>query len=288
VKGGYLGFLLQDAFFNVASYEQARRKALELEIISIIDFGKPFKGLLTKAKGIVIKNGQMGQGGTVECSNVTAHHDRFQSSFLLNPKSILNANCSQEESETITHLYALPHVTLSGKAKWGLGIVTGNNKKFIRNTPLDGYVAAYKGSDIKNNGINDPSSYIPDNLSLYQQVAPIELYQADEKLIYKFISSQLVFFHDEKQRYVLNSANMLIPENGFPINQVQLRQLLNSKLMNWLFRAVFDTHKILRSDIEALPVHFEYFDENPIFEEHTFNNYLKVEELEGGTFRIKK
>ena len=230
----------------------------------------------------------MGIGNTVECSEVTTHHSRFQNSFLLNPKSILNANCSQEESETIIHLYALPHVTLSGQAKWGLGIVTGNNKKFIRSTPLNGYVAVYKGSDIKNHGINDPSSYIPDNLSLYQQVAPIELYQASEKLIYKFISSQLVFFHDKKQRYVLNSANMLIPESGFPISQVQLCQLLNSKVVNWLFKTVFDTHKVLRADIESIPIHFEYFNENPNFEEHTFNNYLKVKELEDGTFQIEK
>ncbi len=288
VEGGYLGFLLQDAFFNVAIYEHARRKALELQILAIMDFGKPFKGLLTKAKGLVIKNSKMGKENIVECSNLIGNYSRLQSSFSLNPKCILNSKALQEEAETIAHLYSLSHVTLSGKASWGLGIVTGNNKKFIRNTPAEGYVAAYKGSDIKADGIKNSSSYLPDNMSLYQQVAPIDLYQAEEKLIYKFISSKLVFFYDKKQRYVLNSANMLISDEDFPISQTELSQILNSRVMNWLFRTVFDTHKVLRSDIEALPIHFDYFKDNLIFDELKFNKYLKVEELEDGTFRIEK
>ena len=90
------------------------------------------------------------------------------------------------------------------------------------------------------------------------------------------------------QRYILNSANMLIPDEDFPISQFQLSQILNSKVMNWLFRTIFDTHKVLRSDIETLPIHADYFKDNRNFEEYTFNEYLEVEELEVGTFRIKK
>ena len=277
--GGYLGFLLQDAFFNVASYKDARRKALELQVKSVIDFGKLFKGLLTKAKGIVIENVKHVKGNIVECCSIATDHGRLQSSFSINPKSILNSNASQEESNVISHLYSLPHVTLNGRAKWGLGIVTGNNKKFVKDMPTDGYVAVYKGVDIKKDRINNPTSFIPDDLSLYQQVAPVELYQANEKLIYKFISSELVFFCDTMQRYVLNSANMVIPVGDFPISQLQLSQILNSRVINWLFRTVFDTHKVLRSDIEALPVHVDFFNKNQTFDERKFNEYLGLEEF---------
>jgi len=285
---GYLGFLLQDAFFNISSYEDARKKALEFQIISIIDFGRPFKGLLTKAKGIIINNTKPIKEHIIQCSDISIFHSRLQSSFLKNPKFILNSSASKEESDTVSHLYKLPHTTLYNQARWGLGIVTGNNKKFIQNTPRKNYVPAYKGLDIKECGISEPTSYIPDNLSLYQQVAPMSLYQAREKLIYKFISSKLVFFCDNKQRYLLNSANMLIPYEDFPLNQRQLKQILNSKVINWLFRTVFDTHKVLRSDLEILPIHFEYFKNNTTFNEHQFNQYLKVEELDDGSFRIKK
>jgi predicted RNA methylase len=287
-RHGYLGFLLQDAFFNIASYEQARKKALNLDIVSIIDFGKPFKGLLTKAKGIVVRNIGGNKESMVECSSVGNNHSRLQSSFSLNPRSILNDNGSQKESEAISHLYSLPHITLNGRAKWGLGIVTGNNKKFVIGNFMEGYVAAYKGSDIAKDGVCESSSYIPNDLSLYQQVAPVDLYQASEKLIYKFISSRLVFFCDKEQRYILNSANMLIPYQDFPISKSQLAQLFNSRVVNWLFRTVFCTHKVLRSDLEALPIHCGYFEANQAFEENLFVKYLGLEELSDGTFRVKK
>ncbi len=287
-KDGYLGFLLQDAFFNVATYESARSKALSLEVLSVLDFGKPFAGLLTKAKGILIKNTKSNSENTVQCENATGMHNRIQSSFSTNPKCILNSNTSQNESDAISYLYSLPHVTLAGKAKWGLGIVTGNNKKFIIDKPADGYVAVYKGSDIKESGLSEATMFIPNDLSLYQQVAPKELYQAKEKLIYKFISSKLVFFCDTKQRYILNSANMVIPNEDFPISQIQLSKILSSKVTNWLFKSIFDTHKVLRSDIESLPVHADYFQKYSVFSDDEFANYLGLEELESGTFRIKK
>ena len=284
-KDGYLGFLLQDAFFNVATYESARSKALSLEILSIIDFGKPFTGLLTKAKGILIKNTKSDKENIVQCENTMGRHDRLQRSFLKNSKYIFNSNTSQNESDAISYLYSLPHVTLTGKARWGLGIVTGNNKKFVIDKPANGYMAVYKGADINENGLSEATMFIPSDLSLYQQVAPKELYQAKEKLIYKFISSKLVFFCDTKQRYILNSANLVIPNEDFPISQIQLSKILSSKVMNWLFKNIFNTHKVLRSDIELLPIHADYFQKYSIFSDDEFAHYLGLEEVESGTFR---
>jgi site-specific DNA-methyltransferase (adenine-specific) len=287
-KNGYLGFLVQDAFFNVATYEDARKKILSLDTKALLDFGKPFKGLITKAKSLIVKNRSLDGNYPIECKGVGYSYQRTSKSFLNNPKSILNMNCDPEAARILVHLYSLPNISLIGKAKWGLGIVTGNNKKFIREEPGKDLVPVYKGSDIKSDGILTPSCFIPSDLSLYQQVAPDSLYQAKEKLIYKFISSELVFFCDTKQRYLLNSANMLVLKNGFPITASQLCQLLNSRVINWLFKNTFDTFKILRSDIECIPIHTEYFNGFKSFEEATYINYLGLKDSTNGSFRFKR
>ncbi|WP_423910561.1 TaqI-like C-terminal specificity domain-containing protein [Candidatus Spongiihabitans sp.] len=287
-ENGYLGLLLQDAFFNVASFECARKQTLSLNIIALLDFGKPFKGLLTKAKGIIAQQQKAINGGLVQCLVHQKSTVRLQDSFNKNPKSILNFSCSSDESEVIEHLYRRQHLTLSGKAKYGLGIVTGNNKKFCIKEKREGYIPVYRGADIHKDGINDPSNYVPDDLSLYQQVAPKDLFMAKEKLIYRFISSELIFYHDTQQRIFLNSVNMLVLENDFPINAKQLSKILNSRVLSWLFKSIFETHKVLRSDIESLPIHTKYFDDHPKFTEESFINYLGVEENHNGTFRIKK
>jgi len=51
---------------------------------------------------------------------------------------------------------------------------------------------------------------------------------------------------------------------------------------------IFDTHKVLRSDIESLPIHADYFHKYSTFNDSDFGNYLGLEELESGAFRIKK
>ena len=55
-ENGSLGFLLPEAFFNIATFESARSKALDLSIERLIDYGKSFKGLLTKAQAVILTN----------------------------------------------------------------------------------------------------------------------------------------------------------------------------------------------------------------------------------------
>lgn len=285
---GYLGFLLQDAFFNIASYENARKAALANRIIGLIDFGKPFKGLLTKAKGIVLRKQSPDDWHATICVSGNTENEVSQKVFEKNPKSIFNFTCSKSDLEVVEHILSIPHQTLRGSVRWGLGIVTGNNKNFCLSEARSGYIPVFKGSDITKKGLKEASTYIPDDLSQYQQVAPIELYNAEEKLIYKFISSELVFFHDTKKRFILNSANMLILENSFPINHGELCALLNSKLISWLFQKIFDTHKVLRADLESIPIFTDYFAERKTFSEESFLEYLSLEEVTSGTYRIKK
>ena len=244
---GSMGFLLPEAFFNISTFESARVKSLNLTIRRLVDYGKSFKGLLTKAQAIVLTNKQNEKSAhQIQCRIGNNNFSRSITSFSCNPKSIFNFHCNDEESEVIKHIFSIPHITLHEKAKWGLGIVTGNNNKFGRIEFVAGYMPVYKGSDITTNGLKSPSVFIPTDLSLYQQVAPVELYEAPQKLIYKFISSKLCFFHDTEQRYILNSANMLIPYDDFPISSKQLKNLLSSNFMNWLFTSIFNTHKILK------------------------------------------
>jgi site-specific DNA-methyltransferase (adenine-specific) len=206
-EGGYLGFLLQEAFFNIQIFEDARNKALQYKILKMKDYGKCFDGLITKAQAITLQKCSE-EKHDILCEGADYSHFRERESFKQNPKAIFNFFCSAEDSKIIEHIYNQPHITLQNRAEWGMGIVTGNNSKFLQSENQAGYIPVYKGADISEGGLKNASNYIPADLSLYQQVAPIHLYQAKEKLIYKFISSKLSFVCDRKQSFFLNSANM--------------------------------------------------------------------------------
>ena len=286
-QAGYLGFLMQEAFFNITAFEDIRKKVLSKKITHFLDYGKAFQGLMTKAQAVVLQNEPSNLQDKIICKAHNTAFERSVSSFQHNPKTIFNFSTHAEEAQVINRLYASKHITLKNKAKWALGIVTGNNDRFCSKTPKTGYVPIYKGSDITKSGLKEPNTFILNDFSNFQQVASLDMYHAQEKLIYKFISSDLCFFCDTEQRYMLNSANMLIP-TGIGISGAQLTQLLNSDIINWLFKKLFATHKILRGDLELLPIHSDYFLHHQEFSASSYLDYLHITKTEHGTFSIKK
>lgn len=285
---GYLGFLVQEAFFNIAVYEDIRCKILKKKLLRLVDYDRAFSKLQTKAQAVILQNRKSNEYDLVICENKNKKFVRFAHSFLKNPKYIFNFYTDNEDAKIIDHLFSIPHITLKDRCKWGMGIVTGNNKKFCKSTPSKNYIPIFKGSDIHKNKIKEPTLFISlKDFDIFQQTAPKELYESKEKIIYRFITPKLCFFYDNQQRYILNSANFFIPFD-IPISMIQLVDLLNSDIINWLFQKLFNTHKILRSDLESLPIHTSYFYQYSIFSEKNYLNFLTIEKSSDGTYRIKK
>jgi site-specific DNA-methyltransferase (adenine-specific) len=261
--------------------------ALSLSIVRLIDYGRIFPGLMTKAQAIIVENNSQDPNDHVECRNAKSAFSRKKKSFKSNPKAILNLNCDERDAEVVSYLFSLPHDTLEGQATWGIGIVTGNNSKFSKNRPHDDYIPVLKGSDITQYGPRDPSCFIPSDLTLYQQVAPADIYLAKKKMIYKFISSKLLFICDDKQRFVLNSANVVIPDESFPVPMELMAQLLSGDFMNWIFNRVFCTHKVLRKDIEKLPIYSHLLAGMAEYDEQAYLSGLSLVRQKNGTYRVK-
>ena len=110
-----------------------------------------------------------------------------------------------------------------------------------------------KGSDICKYHTNPNSNYIVFNPQNFQQVAPIEMYRAPEKLLYRFISSQLVFAYDDKQTLSLNSCNIVIPKiEGMQIKYILA--ILNSSVSQFVYQKEFHSIKVLRAHMEHIPI----------------------------------
>ena len=286
-SGGTLGLLLPESFFNIASFEEIREKLLNFEIVSICDHGQAFEGLITKAQSIVVKNLKSDIETKIICRIGPDSDLRRQCEFKENPNSIFNFYTRSADAKTIDHIFSHPHQTLKDKACWALGIVTGNNSKFLLNEPVDGSIPIYKGSDITDYGIKEANNWILDDFSQFQQVAPMEYYMAKEKIAYKFISKKPRFAYDNQKRIFLNSANIIIPKTNFGVNTEDLTFLLNLKIISWLFGRIFNTHKILRSDLEVVPIFSEQLKLSDGRVETDIYEQLGIEELCDGTFKIK-
>lgn len=251
---GVAGLLMPESFFKIAVYEDARKAVLQKTILQIKDYGKAFLNMYS-AVSILVKNTEPEANHQVVCSSNWKDHSRSQHSFLTMPRYNLNYWMKSNEVALLERLMQQPHLTLKDHASWGLGIVTGDNAKICKRSRRVGFKPVYRGKDILPGRLKAASLYInPEDFPRCQQLPSMWMFQAPEKLVYRFISSELVFYCDTRQRYILNSANMLVLNEDFPMSSKQLAQIMNSPLTNWLFKRLFNTHKVLKSDLELLPI----------------------------------
>ena len=254
-QNGVVGMLLPESFFNIAIFEDTRKTLLEHQILGIKDYGKPFPTIQSNACSIHYKISYVDDKNIIICNYRNQLYRRNQNTINLLPKHIFNYWSTEEDMVRIEQVLSQPYLTLEGHATWGIGIVTGNNAKICKHSRQKGFVPIYRGQDILPGRFKAASLFInPQDFPHCQQVCSDALFKAPEKIVYRFISNNLVFHCDTHQRYILNSANMLVLHPDFPLTGKQLVMLMNDAFTNWLFQQLFHTHKVLRGDLESLPL----------------------------------
>jgi type I restriction-modification system DNA methylase subunit len=251
--GGRLSFILPESILKIRIHSDIRELILKhSHILKISKLGRQFSGVFTPVIRLDLVNEPPKKGATVSIEENGHLHQIEQERFLSNEHYNFDVNVTEAEDQVLKKLYSIDFITLRGNSEWALGVVTGNNKRYVKEQPERELEAIYKGSDIRKYVMQSPSAYILFTPSDFQQVAKIEFYRAPEKLIYKFISNFLVFAYDDRRRITLNSANILIPRIPGISAKVALA-FLNSNVFQYIFSKKFSTHKVLRGDLEQLP-----------------------------------
>lgn len=257
---GIIRFLLPESILNVKTHKNFRKFLLEnTDIQSITKYPGTFSGVQTKYIDIESKRTRhaLSQQGFITEHNFTSGWDKAclihkikKSSFHLTKN--LNFNLlSDSNLEKVQKILAKGKYTLKDSI-WALGIITGDNKNKVKNRQGRGLEPIYTGKEIEAYTLKQPRKYIKYERSDFQQVAKDEIYRSDEKLVYKFISKNLVFAYDNHKSLFLNSANILIPKiPGMSIKTVLA--FLNSELFKFLYKSLFGEIKILKGNLMELP-----------------------------------
>ena len=253
-ENGVLSFVLPEAILNVKMHTPVRKIILKTCSFQYLEFlGNAFDKVQCPCiiLQMIYKNQPFSSKGlTVKDS---------KRKFTISTSRKITADCisfsmTDEEYKIIQKMDGLANKTiLCGKAKFALGIVTGNNKEYISSEKYPKSEMILKGSDLYKYRFKPSTNNIVFSPETFQQVAPIELYRAPEKLLYRFICNQLVFAYDNKQTLSLNSCNILIPEiSNLDIKYIMA--ILNSRCMQFYFKKNYNSVKVLRAHIEHLPI----------------------------------
>lgn len=253
-QGGRLSFILPESILRIRTHADIRELLLNnTKLTHIAKLGRLFTGVFTPAIRLDLIKGKADRDWSVSIAeNGSRRYEIPQQRFMTNHHYAFNVGVTDSEDQIIKKLYAIDHLTLENNADWALGIITGDNARFISDTPGVGMEPVFRGSDISTFGVGVPRRFVKFEPAQFQQVAREELYRAPEKLIYRFITDTLTFAYDDKQRLTLNSANVVIPRlPGFSMKAALA--FLNSRVFQYIFTKTYSTHKVLRGDLEKLP-----------------------------------
>lgn len=250
---GVLAFVLPEAILSVAAHDTVRRMMIAACSFKFISYlGNVFSGV--QCPSIILGIAPDDEKTAIGC-RVLTENDTF---VISKPRTFsdgtLSFNVSDEENECLNAISNIENVVyLKGNAKFALGIVTGNNKKYISTEKRDDNEVVLKGSDIQRYGMTSSGNYIRFAPESFQQVAPVEMYRAKEKLLYRFICEVPVFTYDDQQTLSLNSCNIVIPDVA-GLEMKYILAILNSSVTVYFISKKFNSVKLLRSHIEQMPI----------------------------------
>ena len=250
-KDAKLNFLLPSSLLNVAKHRRFRETVLqEGRILQIRTFSERFTGVQTNYVSLLYQKTAPDEQVLFIRSNGQTLEIPLQSFELTAHKTFLPL--SREGLELLNLAKKKGALSLSN-SRWGLGIVTGNNRSCLKKEQTDELEPIFTGKEIQPYRLSEPRQFIRFTPQNFQQCAPEALFRTSPKLLYKFIGSKLVFAIDREGSLTLNSANILIPDvEGLSIYSVM--GLLNSPLFNALHRMLFKEIKILKGNLCQLPL----------------------------------
>lgn len=253
-EDGVLSFILPEAILNIKTHRDIRGTIVNKTTVKKVKYlNRVFKNVFTPVIRLDVINKKPHSSNTIQAEKEGSIYEIEQTRVQNNPDYILNVFIDATDISLFDKTYGMKHTTLKDKAEWALGVVTGDNKKHLSDRKTETNEPILTGKDIKKFITFPAQNFIEFNPGHFQQVAPVYKYHAKEKLIYKFISKELVFSYDNKQTLTLNSANVLIPKvDDYPIKTILA--LFNSSLYQLLYQKKFGTIKVLKGDIEQLPL----------------------------------
>ena len=251
---GTCAFLLPESVLYVKTHQDIRKRILELAPpLGVTHYGPLFHGVYTPVISMILSKGASIRKTDVNLKGIKEggiSEKQPVKGFQEAPFSMINIHCTNRDSDIIRKVETGRSLRL-GSCRWLLGIVTGDNSRFLTGTPDTKALPVLSGKEIRPFMAGPPCRYLRTDRGTWQQSRKPKEYLPD-KIVYTFIGTTPSFALDKSGIMTLNSANCLIPED--PELLAPLTGWYNSTLFRFCWRKQFHSVKLLRSHLEILPV----------------------------------
>ena len=246
-ENGKLNFFLPESILNVSSHKNIRKILLNSHRnIEILPLGMAFKGVQSEC--VLLKLSEIVED-SIKITVKKERRHKVNINTISAPDYFISYTISEKDDKILNKIYSAYSMKLSTDTKFALGIVTGNNKKYVHKIKGENEEAIFRGKDIVPYKLKSPETFISFTPEIFQQVAPVEMYRT-KKIVYKFISNKIICALDSNN-LVLNSANVII-SNNYPMEILVC--LFNSPIYSFIYQKKFKSKKVLKQHFQDFPL----------------------------------
>ncbi|MDC7233787.1 MAG: N-6 DNA methylase, partial [Spirochaetales bacterium] len=242
-------FLLPSSLCYVETHKDIRSYLLKgAPPVCMEPLGRQFHSVYSEVFSCRIR-----KGGRQRKTEIRGAGTQSLKRYKTNPSRIFNIHCTEAEAGIIRKIRSGGTLKLPGGCGWLLGVVTGDNSRFLSEQPVPGSLPILTGKEIRPFTAEEPRLWLRmDRGSLQQSRRPEEYRTA--KLVYRFIGNVPLFAIDREGMMTLNSANSLVLPSGDRLTPEELVLWYNSALFRFIWYKQYRSVKMLRHHLEDLPL----------------------------------
>lgn len=256
-KNGSLAFIIPNTILTQDYYKDTRKMILDNNKLNVIvDYqDMPFEHAVVENVTLIFSKTIPKDDDIIKVMKGTTEAIQLFKNipavkFKKNDKYVFSIN----SNDFIEKLFE-DTVSLSSLCNINQAIALKGDKSLsCKNEYQNGYYKLLDGRNINKYGINWTGVYLDYDLERIHSCKRKDIFECNEKLFFRRVSSDLIFTYDNSQYYALNTLVVVTKKETCECNLKYLLAIMNSKLMNYIYANKYKSTKKVFSEIQARSV----------------------------------
>jgi len=277
---GNLSFIVPNTILSQDYYSNTRKMLTNnVTLTKLIEFEKmPFEDATVETtiieyeniqkKEYLIEEGILTEAGYTKkkifpISKIRNNHNF---SFLVSASPIIEKVFAKKYTQLKLLCNINQGIALKGDKKLSIHYKNEENK----------FYKLLDGRNINPYSISWDGTYLDYNIDRIHSCKREDIFKENEKLLFRRVSSSLIFAYDNSQYYALNTLVVVTLKEKAIKDKINIKfilALMNSKLMNYIYVNKFKSKKKVFSEIQATSIGLLPF---PNINEFTQNKFVKI------------
>ena len=254
-KQGTISFIIPNTIMTQDYYKDTRKLLLfDHALLSLVDYqDMPFEHAVVENITFIASAQAMNNYSVKVYKGTTKQIEYVRSIDSEKFKTAKNYTFSIDSNDFIDGLF-LGSTPLKDLCNINQAIALKGDKSIsVKDHYEEGYYRLLDGRNIGKYGINWTGNYLDYSLDRIHSCKRKDIFEVDEKLLFRRVSSTLIATYDDEQFFALNTLVVITPKSS-NVNLKYVLALFNSKLMNYIYRNKFKSTKTVFSEIQARSV----------------------------------